>query len=75
VNEEAPRGRLIYGHRNQAICFCCRQVHSSGPGVVKEFMSEMNLPESTSTDTDSHYRCAVCLSKGWSDTHVHHGEE
>jgi hypothetical protein len=58
--EESPRGRVMYNTKTQRFTFLADRCILKHMGIVRSIMSEMNLPEDTAKDTDSHYQCFAC---------------
>ena len=61
--EESPRGRVNYNAKTRQFMFLADRCILRDKGIVRRIMSEMGLPQKTTTDTDSHYRCSVCLAR------------
>jgi hypothetical protein len=59
--EESPRGRVMFNKKTQRFTMLADRCILRDKSVVSKIVSEMNLPQNTETDTDSHYRCYVCL--------------
>jgi hypothetical protein len=59
--EEAPRGRVMYNTKTRRFTLLADKCILRDKNVVRRIMSELRLPRSTETGTDSHYRCFVCL--------------
>jgi hypothetical protein len=59
--EESPRGRVMYSTKTQRFTLLADRCILRDKGMVRRIMSETGLPQNTTTDTDSHYRCSRCL--------------
>jgi hypothetical protein len=63
--DEVPRGRAAYDIKTREFTLLLDRCILKNKKLVSRIMAEMSLPyESTETDTDSHYRCPKCVSKG-----------
>ena len=63
--DEVPRGRVVYDTQTRKYTLYLDRCILRNKKLVSRIMAEMSLPyENTETDTDSHYRCPKCLSKG-----------
>jgi hypothetical protein len=62
--DENPRGRVTYNTKTLRFTLLADRYILHDQNLVMKIMSEMNLPQDTTTDKDSHYRCAVCLKTG-----------
>jgi hypothetical protein len=61
--EELPRGRVVCNTKTQRFTILADRCILKDNGIVSKIMSEMKLPRNTETDTDSHYRCFLCLER------------
>jgi hypothetical protein len=62
--EELPRGRVVYNRKAERFTVLADRCILARPESVKEIFATMKLPaDRMDLDTDSHYRCAVCLSR------------
>lgn len=59
--DEPPRGRAVYNTNDRRFTLLADKCILKDKGIVREIISEMNLPADTLTGTDSHYRCFRCL--------------
>ena len=60
--EEPPRGRVVYDTKASQFTVYADRCILIKKQLVSRIMDELNLPrKSTSTSTDSHYRCSYCL--------------
>jgi hypothetical protein len=62
--EESPRGRVMFNTKTRRFTLLADRCILKRKDLVGRIMSEMKLPENTATDTDSHYRCGICLHSG-----------
>ena len=63
--DEVPRGRVVCDAQTRKYTLYLDRCILRDKKLVSRIMAEMSLPyENTETDTDSHYRCPKCLSKG-----------
>ena len=61
--EEPPRGRVMYNTKTRRFTLLADRCILRDKDLVRKIKSQMNLPRNTETDTDSHYRCFVCLQR------------
>jgi len=59
--EESPRGGVMYDTTARRFSLLADKCILKNKGVVRDIISEMNLPsKDTDMGTDSHYRCFAC---------------
>jgi hypothetical protein len=61
--DEPPRGRVVYNAGTQQFLLLADRCILKNPELVKRILAVLDLPASTKTKSDSHYRCARCLSQ------------
>jgi hypothetical protein len=60
--EEFPRGRVMFNTKTGWFALLADRCILGDKRIVSQIMSAMHLPiENVDEDTDSHYRCLVCL--------------
>lgn len=59
--EQAPRGRVTYNAKDQVFYLLADRCILKDKTKVAMLKKLMHLPANTIADTDSHYRCPVCL--------------
>jgi hypothetical protein len=60
--DDYPRGRVAYNIKTGKYSLFLDRCILKNKSDVKKIMAELNLPtRRTETDTDSHYRCPLCL--------------
>jgi hypothetical protein len=63
--EEFPRGRVAYDTRTQRFSLLADRCVLRNTSKVAELIQILCLPgDRTATDTDPHYRCPRCLTRG-----------
>lgn len=61
--DESPRGRVVYNARTQQFLILADRCILKNPELMKRILAVLYLPANTKTKSDSHYRCARCLSQ------------
>ena len=60
--EERPRGRVVYDTKARQFTVYADRCSLRKKQLVSRIMDELNLPrKTTTTSSDSHYRCSHCL--------------
>jgi hypothetical protein len=61
--EAHPRARVAYDTRTQEFTLLADRCILARAEIVAEILRRMDLPTDTKLDTDTHYRCSVCLGR------------